>query len=192
MRGRDIWPNIAYTKVDGREYIVYALFNADTTTGDKPPFPDQPAVGPSTLTVFDATAGEEKWTLELNNANQTGNYPDLRPGYFENFFEVNRMVVTGRYAYIAWVDTATGPDLTLKVAGVDITAEKAPSLPAPFTLDLKVPIRDTPEIGRGNKQTRVPDMIAADGDLYILVDESPDLKRSGHVHAQQVIALTGR
>ncbi len=61
--------------------------------------------------------------------------------------------------------------------------------PAPFSLDLGIPISTSPKAGVGNRETRVSDLIAVDGTLYVLVNESPDLLRNGHVHAQQVVAI---
>jgi len=42
----------------------------------------------------------------------------------------------------------------------------------------------------GNLESRVTDLMAIDGTLVALVSESPDLLRNGHIHAQQVVALS--
>jgi hypothetical protein len=184
MRGQDVWPNLALADLgaSGR-YLVYALFNARTGFGSPPN-------GPATLTVFDANAGAERWTVTLNTAAGSGAYPTLRPHSHELYFELARMVVAGSHAFVAWVDTQTGPNLTLKVAGFDITAASAPSpLPAPLSVDLGIPVNSSSTPGVGNLQSRVSDLIAVDGMLVALVSESPDLLRNGHVHAQQVVAL---
>jgi len=183
MRGQDIWPNFAFADrgASGRT-IVYALFNARTAAGSPP-------AGPSTLTVFDADAGAEKWTFSLNTAAGTGNYPSLRPHSHELYSELARMVVAGDHAYVAWVDTQTGPNLLLKVVGFDITAALPASLPVPCSVDLGIALNASPAAGVGNLESRVSDLIAVDGTLVALVDESPDLLRNGHVHAQQVVAL---
>jgi hypothetical protein len=166
MRGQDIWPNLAFAA--GR-YVVYALFNARPSAGVAP-------VGPSTLTVFDTVTGTEKWSVALT-------YPTLRPNSHELYFEVARLVVAGNHAYVAWVDTQTGRNLTLQVAGFDVTATAPAGLPVPFTVDLGVALG-------GNLESRVTDLIAIDGTLVALVSESPDLLRNGHIHAQQVVAIS--
>jgi hypothetical protein len=184
MRGQDIWPNIAYADrgAAGR-YVAYALFNARTAGGSPP-------AGPSTLTVFDVDAGAEKWTATLNTAAGTGSYPSLRANSHELYFELARMAVAGNHAYVAWVDTQTGPNLALKVVGFDITAPLPAVLPAPWSVDLGVALNASPAPGVGNLESRVSDLIAVDGTLYALVNESPDLLRNGHVHAQQIVAVS--
>ena len=166
MRGQDIWPNLA---IAAGRYVVYALFNARPSLG-------APPVGPSTLTVFDTVSGTEKWTTTLS-------YPTLRPHSHELYFELARLVVAGNHAYVAWVDTQTGPNLKLQVAGFDVTAPVPATPPVPFTVDLGVPLG-------GNLESRVTDLMAIDGTLVALVSESPDLLRNGHIHAQQVVALS--
>jgi hypothetical protein len=184
MRGQDVWPNFALADLGASgKHLVYALFNARPSSGALPN-------GPATLTVFDANAGTERWTFTLNTASGTGNYPTLRPHSFELYFELARMVVAGNHAFVAWVDTQTGPNLTLKVVGFDITAPAAPATPpVPLSVDLGVAINSSATAGIGNLESRVSDLIAANGTLYALIDESPDLLRNGHVQAQQVVAL---
>ncbi|HVE42872.1 MAG TPA: hypothetical protein VNM14_23530 [Planctomycetota bacterium] len=185
MRGQDVWPNMALADLGAQgKFLVYALFNARTAAGSPPN-------GPATLTVFDANAGVERWTVTLNTAGGTGSYPTLRPHSHELYFELARMVVAGSHAYVAWVDTQTGPNLTLKVVGFDISAPSAPATPPePLSVDLGVALNSSPAAGVGNLESRVSDLIAVDGTLYALINESPDLLRNGHVHAQQVVALT--
>jgi hypothetical protein len=178
LRGQDVWPNIAYADLGASgKVLVYALFNAHASVG-------APPGGPATLTVFDAVAGGEKWSFVLNTAAGTGNYPTLRPHSHELYFEQARMVVAGTHAYVAWVDSQTGPNLQLKVAGFDLTTAAAPAVaPVPLSVDLGV------AAGAGTQESRVSDLIAVNGMLYALIDESPDLLRNGHVYAQQVVAL---
>ncbi len=184
LRGQDVWPNVALADLGASgKFLVYALFNARTAAGSAPN-------GPATLTVFDANAGVERWTMTLNTAAGMGPYPTLRPHSHELYFELARMVVAGSHAYVAWVDTQTGPNLTLKVVGVDISAPSAPATPPlPLSVDLGVALNSSPSAGVGNRESRVSDLIAVDGTLYALINESPDLLRNGHVHAQQVVAL---
>jgi hypothetical protein len=185
MRGQDVWPNLALADLGAAgKYLVYALFNARTAAG-------APPNGPATLTVFDANSGTERWTVTLNTASGTGAYPTLRPHSHELYFELARMVVAGSHAYVAWVDTQSGPNLKLMVAGFDVTAAAPAPMPEPFSVDLGIALNASPAAGVGNLQSRVADLIAANGMLYALVSESPDLLRNGHVHAQQVVAISG-
>ncbi len=206
MHQEDIWHNMALADLGAAgKYIVYALFNAQspTTRGvSNSNYPSGPALaptGPSTLTVFDANAGTEKWTYQLNTAAGNGNYPTLPPNPCVLYAEKNRMIVTGNYAYVSWIDTQTGPNLKLNVVGFDITAASAPaSPPTPFTYDLGVALNSSLTQGSGgNMASRATDMIAADGTLYVLVEEETYVSgdgglttRPGYVNAQQVIALS--
>jgi hypothetical protein len=185
MRGQDVWPNFALADLGSQgKVLVTAVFNARSAAGSPPN-------GPATLTVFDADSGTERWSFTLNTAAGTGPYATLRPHSHELYFELARMVVAGSHAYVAWVDTQTGPNLLLKVVAFDLRAASAPaSAPAPLSVDLGVALNSSPAAGVGNLESRVSDLIALDGTLYVLVNESPDLLRNGHVHAQQVIALT--
>ncbi|MBV8880497.1 MAG: hypothetical protein JO332_11065 [Planctomycetaceae bacterium] len=178
MRGQDIWPNIALADLGASgKFLVYALFNGRTGAG-------LPPNGPATLTVVDANAGAERWSFTLNTVAGTGNYPSLRPNSHELYFELARLVVAGRHAYVAWVDAQTGPHLKLNVAAFDIAAPTAPAAaPTPFSVDLGI------ATSAANAESRVSDLIAVDGTLVALVTESPDLLRNGHVGAQQVVAF---
>jgi hypothetical protein len=185
MRGQDVWPNVALADLGAQgKFLVYALFNARTAAGSPPN-------GPATLTVFDAGAGTERWTFTLNTAAGTGPYATLRPHSHELYFELARMVVAGSHAYVAWVDTQTGPNLLLQVAAFDLSAPSAPATaPTPLSVDLGIAVNSSSAAGVGNRESRVSDLIAVDGTLIALINESPDLLRNGHVHAQQVVALT--
>lgn len=196
MRGWDIWPNLGYANVNSKKYLVYAAFNSVRFVNYVNLKPVVAPTGPTTITIFDADAGVEKWSFELNNALGTGTYPDLRRNSYELYNELARMVVAGKYAYVAWVDTQSGPNIKLKVIAFDITSPTAPSTPpVPFVYDLGVARNTsadnhTPGGGPGNLESRVADIMAADGVLYVLINESCDLLRPGHVFAQQVVALT--
>ncbi len=209
MQQADIWPNMALANLGAAgKYIVYAIFNAQTPTnrggpaghpGNQPTGPALAPTGPSTLTVFDCNAGTEKWTYQLNNTAGNGNYPTLSPNMFVLYSERERMIVTGNYAYVSWIDMQTGPNLKLNVVGFDITANSAPAVPpTPFTYDLGVALNGSTTAGQGgNMASRATDMIAADGTLYVLVDEETLVNgdgglttRPGYLNAQQIIALS--
>ncbi|OGS21975.1 MAG: hypothetical protein A2252_00335 [Elusimicrobia bacterium RIFOXYA2_FULL_39_19] len=190
-RGQDIWPNMSYISTGGKEYIVYYGANAyyrqftgggfannwSATIGNP--------LGPAELSVFSITDEAVKWTYELNNVTQTGNYPSLPPNEATGYFERSRMVVSGSKAYVAWVDLS-GTNAILKVAGFDITSSAAPvTPPVAFSYDLGI-------LSANNSKTCVIDLVAVDGRIFALVVESNNLLSTDHVWtAERVVCIAG-
>jgi PKD repeat protein len=190
MLYQDIWPNIAYTDCGAAgRYVVYYLANAftgpanlgATTTGVTNEW--TPA-GPATLTVFDAAARTVRWTFPLNNAARTGAYPDLPPNPAGCWYESSRLVVAGRYAHIAWVDTVGAGNAQFKVATFDVADTAPVAAPAARAFDLGIS-------KSANRKSRVTDFIAVSNMLYVLVTEDNAIDRSGEMNAQRVVALRG-
>ncbi|MBN1809411.1 MAG: PKD domain-containing protein [Planctomycetes bacterium] len=184
LQPQELWPNIAYQNLGpGEEYIVYYAANAFSGTEASPALPN----GSASLVVFDADAGSVKWTYELNNPSASGNYPDLPPNPVVLYFECSRMVLAGKYAVIAWVDTSSGGNALLKVLSLDITApvpQSHPNQPVPFSYDLGIP-------AASNGGARVNDIMAVNGVLYVLVTEATSCGRYNFIDngAQRVIAV---
>jgi PKD repeat protein len=188
MLYQDIWPNIAYTDCGtaGR-YVVYYLANSFTGPADLGSTStgvtnEWTPAGPASLTVFDASARTVRWTFELNNAARTGAYPDLPPNPAGCWYETSRLVVAGRYAHLAWVDTVGVGNARLKVATFDVAGHAPGAAPAPRAFDLGIS-------KTGNGKSRVTDLIAVSNMLYVLVSEDNAIDRSGELNAQRVVAL---
>ena len=79
--------------------------------------------GPAELVVFDADAGNMKWTYNVSE-----NHRSLPANEFWTYLDKTAMVVAGRWAYVGWVDV-TADEAVLRLLGFDITADK----PQPIT-----------------------------------------------------------
>jgi len=184
LLAQDMWANIAYQDLGASgQYIVYYLANAYSGTEGASAAPR----GPASLVVFNVGTQTVKWTYQLNNSAGTGNYPDLPPNPNVLYFECSRMVVAGKYACLAWVDTSGTIDSNawLKVIRFDITSASAPATPpVPFQYNLGIP-------AASNKGARVNDLIAVSGSLYVSVVEATAVSRYNFIdnQAQRIIAI---
>jgi hypothetical protein len=165
-RGQDIWPNISYVDLgaDG-QYVIYYAANAYYRGADPGnisywEWPRKAPLGPAELSVFSVGSGSVRWTYNLSTA-----YPSLPPNDALGYMERSRMLVSGKHAYIAWIDLS-GTNCVLRVAQFDITTATAPSVaPAPLGVDLGIPVAT-------NKETYVNDIAAADRMVFVYVIES--------------------
>ena len=132
--------------------------------------------GPAELVVFDADAGNMKWTYNVSE-----NHPSLPANEFWTYLDKTAMVVAGRWAYVGWVDV-TADEAVLRLLGFDITADK----PQPISRAISLGFAS-----HENRRSALFDLIAVDGTLYALVTQSDRLwVRDPRWNAQHVIALS--
>ena len=119
------------------------------------------------------------WTYNLSDAEdslpQNGSWTSV---------DRSHMVVAGRWAYVAWVDTKSN-DAKLRMVAFDITADNA------------TPVVKSYDLGFGsnnNKESTLFDLIAANGKIYAFVYQANQLRLDSDEpymkwSAQHVVAL---
>ncbi len=134
-----------------------------------------PPRAPAELAVFDADAGRVRWTYDVS-----ARHPSLPANGFWTYIDRSHMVLAGRWAYVAWVDT-TAPRAMLRLLAFDVAAD------APEPVVRAVPLGFP---SAGSERSILTDIAAVDGRLYALVTQSRNLWiRDPRWKAQHVIAL---
>jgi hypothetical protein len=135
----------------------------------------QPPRGPAELCVFDATDRRLRWTY-----NVSANHASLPANEFWTYLDKTAMVVTGRWAYVAWVDLCSR-DAALRLLAFDVTASR------PRPVEIGVPLGFP---SAENRKSALSDLIAVEGRLYALITQSDRLSvRDPRWKVQHVMAL---
>ncbi len=116
--------------------------------------------GPAEIAVFDASAGKLAWTYNISE-----NHPSIPANGFWGYLDKSCMVVSGKHAWLGWVDV-TGDEALLKLLAFDLTAPSAKPVEKSIKLGFE---------SGDNRKSALFDLVAADGALYALVTQSDRL-----------------
>ncbi|NRA39764.1 MAG: hypothetical protein HRU15_16605, partial [Planctomycetes bacterium] len=124
------------------------------------------------VVVFDCE--EKKVVTSINLSKACPNMPQMG---FWTFLDKCQMLVTGKYAHVAWVDNSA-EQAQLQLISFDLTVENTKAVEQTIPLNFNA------------KKSVLHDLIAADGRLYALVTESEHLWiRDPRWTRQHVIAI---
>ncbi len=163
--GQNVWPHLSLAQTGGKKYIVYYAGISDND---------------SKIAVFDADSKVLKW-----NYNISSNHASLPKSPLACYNDNSQMIVTGKYAYVGWVDVK-GTDAYLSLLSFDITK------PSPVPVLKKIPLDFS---ATKYKKSYLTDLASTNGIMYALITMSDTIggnvwtSHTSNWQAQYIYAL---
>lgn len=175
--GEDFWGKISLARAEGKKYLVY--YTGHAKARGRSSGTHMSPRSPAALAVFDVSAKKLLWHRSLSS-----DQPSLRPNGSWTQIDRSQMVVAGRWAYVAWIDTSAST-ASLHLLAFDVA--DAQGMPREKILPLGFP-------SASHRDSALFDLIAAEGKLYALVYQANELELDSPTpkmmwSAQHVVAL---